>query len=323
MDGIQRVKMAIARARGAPMARGELVLDPSFARKFAEWQAGSAQSVPYEAIDAQLACCRALGLDLFCLPSMPWEGEDDRLLRTESVVKRFADEGLFVFWLVDGVFQRAARHRGMMALLTDVARSPDAVRADFQRFSVPVAASMALGASAGAHGIIIADDIAYQQSTFVSPAFVEHNLLPLWQMQVTQAAASNLPVLFHSDGNLVGVLPLIEAAGFDGLQGIESEAGMEIGSLKGRYGDAWCLMGGLSPSLLCPPGDPDLRADDTPSLRREVSALIASAAGGGGFIFGTSSGLHAGMSPERVQRAYRLSFEQEGLYAADGKAHRR
>jgi uroporphyrinogen decarboxylase len=319
MNGIQRVRNAIAHVHGTPMARGELVLDHSFAQKFATWQAGNAWPVQKAAIDLQLVCCRTLKLDLICLPSIQFEGEETRSLRPEVVVKRFTEEGLFVFWLVDGVFQRAAQHRGLMALLTRIGQSLDMIQEDFQRFSAQVMASIALGVSAGAHGLIIADDIAYNQSTFISPAFVEHILLPLWQTQIAQAAALNLPVFFHSDGNLTAVLPLIKAAGFIGLQGIESAAGMDIGALKKQYGCELCLMGGLSPSLLSPP-DLDIPASDIPSLRREVSALIASTTGGGGFIFGTSSGLHAGMSPERVQRAYHLSFEQEAVFAAAGDA---
>ena len=321
MNGIQRVQNVIHHAPGAPVARGELGLEPQFARNFIAWQTGGDAPAKRDAIDLQLACGRALGLDLICIPSMAFEGGGRHPLEAGEVVKRFTDQGVFVFWLVDGVFQRAAHDRGLMALLTMVGQGGDAIQADFQRFSGHVTASMALGAAAGVHGIIIADDIAYNQTTFISPACVEHNLLPHWQAQVARAAASNLPVFFHSDGNLNPVLPLIEAAGFVGLQGIESAAGMDIGALKAQYGGELCLMGGLSPSLLSPRGGPDLEANDGPSLRSEVSALIA-AAGEGGVIFGTSSGLHAGMSPERVPRAYRLSFEQEAAKIADGRAPR-
>lgn len=319
MNGIKRVQNVIHHTPGASVARGELVLEPQFARNFIAWQTGGDAPAKRDAIDLQLACGRALGLDLICLPSMAFEGEGTRLLESAEAAQRFTDEGLFVFWLVNGVFQRVAQHRGLMALLTRIAQSPDAVQADFQRFAGHVTASMTLGANAGAHGIIIADDIAYHQNTFISPAFVENNLLPLWQTQVAQATALNLPVFFHSDGNLNGVLALIKAAGFAGLQGIESAAGMDIGTLKRQCGSELCLMGGLSPSLLSPP-ETDLRKDEDPSLSREVSDLIASTAGKGGFIFGSSSGLHAGMSPERVQRAYHLSFKQETLFAADGNA---
>jgi uroporphyrinogen decarboxylase len=320
MNGIQRVSQAIRHAAGAPIARGELVLEPQFARNFIAWYADGNQPAMHDDIDLQLACCRALGLDLTCLSSMAFEGKDSPPVEPGEVVKRIADEGLFVFWLVDGVFQRAAQQVGMMALLTKIGQSPETVPADFKRISGQVAASIDLGVSAGAHGIIIADDIAYHQNTFISPACVEHNLLPLWQTQVAQAAGANLPIFFHADGNLNAVLPLIKAAGFDGLQGIEAAAGMDMGALKKQYGGKLCLMGGLSPSLLCAPKATDPGENDKPSLRRDVSALIDSASGDGGFIFGTSSGLHAGMSPERVQRAYRLSFKQEAVCVADGKA---
>lgn len=316
MNGIQRVKNTIAHVHGVPIARGELVLEPQFARDFMAWQTGGDPPAMHDVIDLQMACCRALGLDLFCLQSPP---SNALSLPLESI-HRFAAEGLFVFWIVDGVFQRAAQRHGMMALLTEIGRSPDTVQAEFKHLSGHVLSTMNQGIEAGVHGIILADDIAYNQGTFTSPDFIEQYLFPFWKTHVLQAGDRDVPLFFHSDGNLNAVMPLIKAAGFVGLQGIESAAGMDIGALKKQYGSELCLMGGLSPSLLSSPKVTDLGENDKPSLRREVSALIASASGDGGFIFGTSSGLHAGMSPERVQRVYRLSFKQEAVCVADGKA---
>jgi len=316
MNGIQRVKNTIAHVPGAPIARGELVLEPQFARDFMAWQTGGDPPAMHDDVNLQLTCCHALGLDLICLQSPP----SNAFSLPFKSIHRFAEEGLFVFWIVDGVFQHAARHRGFMALMTDIARDPEAVQAEFKHFSGHVLSTMDQGIEAGVHGIILADDIAYNQGTFTSPDFIEQYLFPFWKAHVLKAGDRDVPLFFHSDGNLKAVMPLITAAGFVGLQGIESDAGMDIGGLKKQYDSELCLMGGLSPSLLSSPKVPNLGEIDKPSLRREVSALIASASGDGGFIFGTSSGLHAGMSPERVQQAYRLSFKQEAVCVADGKA---
>jgi len=315
MNGIQRVRQVIHHAPDAPIARGELVLDLQFARDFMAWQANGDPPAELDDIDLRIACCRALGLDLICLQA-PTRKELPVPLKA---IHRSADEGLFVFWIVDGVFQRAARLHGMMALLTRIAQEPDAVEAEFKHLSGHVLSTMDQGIEAGVHGIILADDIAYNQGTLTSPGFIEQYLFPLWKTHVLQAGDRDIPLFFHSDGNLSRVLPLILAAGFDGLQGIESAAGMDIRALKARYGRSLCLMGGLEPSLLSPTGIPSDDDGAPTTLRREISDLIGSAAGDGGFILGTSSGLHAGMMPERVDLAYRLSFELEAELLAARK----
>jgi uroporphyrinogen decarboxylase len=316
MNGIQRVRQVIHHAPDAPIARGELVLDLQFARDFMAWQANGDPPAELDDIDLRLSCCRALGLDLICLQA-PTRKEFSVPLQA---IHRLADEGLFVFWIVDGVFQRAARQHGMMALLTRIAQEPDVVEAEFTRLSDQVRSSMVQGIKAGAHGLILADDIAYKQGTYTSPDFIQQHLFPFWKEHVMLAGNQDAPLFFHSDGNLGRVLPLILAAGFDGLQGIESAAGMDIRALKARYGRSLCLMGGLEPSLLSPAGIPMVDGKAPTTLRREIADLIASAAGDGGFIFGTSSGLHAGMMPERVALAYRLSFalDAERLAARKG-----
>ncbi|MCP3951809.1 MAG: hypothetical protein GY697_06255, partial [Desulfobacterales bacterium] len=179
------------------------------------------------------------------------------------------------------------------------------------KLSSEVIAAMEQGVTAGAHGIIIADDIAYHRSTYMSPDFVKQHLLPIWQTQVTVAGDLGVPVFFHSDGNLNAVLPTIVAAGFDGLQCIEPAAGMDMPAVKAEYGNTLCLMGNVDPALLSDQsiqGDVETRCAH---LRRAVLDLMASAGGDGGFIFGTCSGLHAGMSPELVQYMYDLATDPD------------
>jgi uroporphyrinogen decarboxylase len=132
-------------------------------------------------------------------------------------------------------------------------------------------------------------------------------MLPAWKAQVTSAHDLGVPVFFHSDGNLNAVLPLIVEAGFDGLQCLEPGAGMDIRAIKAQYGEALCLMGNVDPASLNPSFDETGSTDTTDVLERAVGHIMASADGRGGLIFGTCSGLHSGMQPDRVSRMYRLA----------------
>ncbi len=307
MNSLSRVLAAIRHEPGAPLARGELTLDRTFARGLLNWRKKDAAANSLSDTDLIIACCRALKLDLVCIQPQAFAAEEPGLLGQLTDIPRIADEGLFVFWVVDGSFQRAMARRGTLKLLEDIAVSPDEVCAELHQLSSQVMAALAQGVTAGAHGVIIADDIAYHQNTYMSPDFVRQQLLPVWQTQVTTARDLGVPVFFHSDGNLNGVLPTLVAAGFDGLQCIEPAAGMNLPEIKARYGKALCLMGNIDPGLLSEEGRQIETEPRYAHLRRAVLDLMASAGGDGGLIFGTCSGLHAGMSPELVQYMYDLA----------------
>jgi uroporphyrinogen decarboxylase len=76
------------------------------------------------------------------------------------------------------------------------------------------------------------------------------------------------------------------------------------------YGKKLCLMSNIEPSLLLDQGKQDDNEAQCDRLRQVVTALKASTGvDGGGFIFGTCSGLHARMSPELVNFMYHLVSE--------------
>lgn len=306
MNSIEIVMGTIQREHGTSIPRGELVIDREFAKDFINWRNGDLGADTFSDIELLLACCKVLKLDLVCIPAR--EGADNRRLLSPPTtdIGRITDEGLFVFWLVDGAFQSAMEEHGMMALMTALAKDPSAMGQELQRRSQQVVADIDRGVGTGAHGIIIADDIAYRQATYMSPDFVETYLLPIWQAQVNAAHELRVPVFFHSDGNLNAVLPYIVEAKFDGLQCIEPAAGMDIDSVNKRYGNMLCLMGNIDASLLCPPGDDTSNTTGIDhGLRSAVKEVMDIAVGKGGLIFGTCSGLHVGMRPEWVHYMYK------------------
>lgn len=310
VNGISRVSDAIRHRTVWPPVRGEMVIDRRFALDFLSWQSDGAPPAIRSDADLLIACCRSLKLDLVCLQSDPIVLDESNLALNPGDIGRFVHSGLFVFWVVNGVFQAAAARRGMMPLLMEIGKSPREAGAALCRASGRSIAAMARGAAAGAHGIIIADDIAYRQNTFVSPDFVEHYLLPVWRTQVKSAQDLGVPVFLHSDGNLNPVLPFIVDAGFDGIQCLEAAAGMDIRQIKKKYGDVLCLMGSIDPSLLARPSRTQGSEAQRDRLRRAVTDAVTHARDGG-FIFGTCSGLHDGMSPNLVGYMFRRIDEPD------------
>ena len=311
MTRIERVQAAIRHQPGAGIPTGELTMDRSFMEALLTGSGQGGLPKPSSGTQILIDCCRLLDQDLVCLQShfVGSDGRDPSLpLRR---IARLVDADLFVFWIVDGAFQRTMSRHDFMTFMQAIAASPDAVAGEMENASGQVVACMEQGVIHGAHGVIIADDIAYQAGPYMSPEFGRRYLLPIWQRQTMVARVLNVPVFFHSDGNINRFVPLVVEAGFDGLQCIEPAAGMDIFSIGRTYGSRLCLMGNIDPSLLCGPDHKEPCDGDCRRLDRAVADLITGFGDSGGLILGTSSGLHTGMSPDRVRRMAALASKMK------------
>ena len=102
---------------------------------------------------------------------------------------------------------------------------------------------------AGAHGIIIADDLAYNSGPFLSPESLREILFPYLKKEVRSIKGfKNVPIIFHSDGNVTSLLDDIVKLGIDGVHPLEKHAGVDIEKVKRKYGDRLCLMGNIDTS---------------------------------------------------------------------------
>ena len=296
MNGIQRVLAAINKSPLDRIPRGELIIDKGFIKKFF--------ITTNVDLDMEIEFLHRLGLDLICLQNEEQSSHPGTCQTSSHCVKRFGDAGFFVFLLLNGSFQSMVNQMGLMNVLKDIAGRPEKLGQAMLNRSRQVTELIRQGAAKGVHGILIADDIAYNRGTYMAPAFIQEWLLPCWLEQTSTARTANLPVFFHSDGNINAILPLLVEAGFNGLQCMEPASGMDIKQIKQEYGSHFCLMGNIDPALLSEDGADTLQYHE---LACAVHELVSVAAPGGGFIFGTCSGLHMGLSPTKVSYMFELA----------------
>ncbi|NPV26658.1 MAG: hypothetical protein HPY81_04185 [Firmicutes bacterium] len=152
--------------------------------------------------------------------------------------------------------------------------------------------------AAGAHGVVVADDLAWQRGTFISPAALRQLVFPSLTRLVEEIKAMGVPVFLHADGDLMDIMDDIVAAGFDGLHSLEPAAGMELVKLKQLFGRKLCLWGNLSGDLLLPGVPLD-------KVQKATRRTLAQGAPGGGFILGNCTGiLSEEMSPAHILAMY-------------------
>lgn len=274
---------------------GELCIDDAVVRAFT----GSSR-VGFE---QRREVADRLGLDLICLAADYGPPRDRGALPAAEAVglnpiQVWAEQtDRFVFVLLDGGFQWGLKTYGFQQFLTMVMRQSTDVPDLLQHVETLNRRLIKRAADLGADGVVIADDIAYQHGLLLPPDRIKRLFLPTLARQTEACHAAGLAVFFHSDGNLDGVLEDIVGSGFDGLQCIESAAGMDLAAIKAEYGSQLCFWGNLDPACL-------VEALSAEAIEARVEAVLASGARDGGLIFGTSSGLFEGMQPRNIERAY-------------------
>ncbi|MGQ9514968.1 MAG: uroporphyrinogen decarboxylase family protein [Thermoproteota archaeon] len=135
---------------------------------------------------------------------------------------------------------------------------------------------------AGAHVILLGDDLAYNKGTFLPPEKLRKLIFPFLGEEVRTIKRLGVPVILHSDGNISEILEDIVAMGFDGIHSIQPSSGMVIGQIKKRYGDKLCLMGNIDLDHVLPLGTRE-------EVVSTVKQTIKEAAPGGGYILSSTN----------------------------------
>ncbi len=146
-------------------------------------------------------------------------------------------------------------------------------------------------AEAGIDVLIIEDDIASSKAPLISPAYFKEFVNPYNKKVVERAHEIGLKVIRHSDGNLWPLLDTLLETGYDGLNPLEPQGGMDLKRVKEYCGDKLCLLGNIDCIELLPEGTPQ-------EVDAAVKQAIEDAAEGGGLVICSSNSLHPGVSPE-------------------------
>jgi uroporphyrinogen-III decarboxylase len=93
-------------------------------------------------------------------------------------------------------------------------------------------------------------------------------------------------VTFHCCGKTIALMEMFVQAGVDCYQSLQTTAGMDIGVLKGAFGDRMSFWGGVPVELLVA-GTPD-------EVRSAVRRAMEQGAPGSGFILGPSHSIAYG-----------------------------
>ena len=145
------------------------------------------------------------------------------------------------------------------------------------------------------------DDVAFNNGPMFSPAFYRETVLPIQQRA---AAALELPLITHSDGDMTPILEDWLTLGQAAIHPIQPDV-MDIRAVKAAHGDRVCLVGNVFMD--------DLVHKQPDDIRAQVRDLIESIGAVGGYIISSSNSLTADMRDENV-RAMAEAIAELGAY---------
>lgn len=288
----ERVISAIAHREPDKTPKGEIYIDDTIVK----------DTVLCDQVDfsARHQFAQILGQDIFCVN--PLYPEANKHLSAKEILfpdlkKWSLDTELYIFVMLDGPFGWGVRYLGFEKFLLSVAKQTILFKDILEKVVRLNKELISRAYGEGAHGILIADDIAYQRGLLVNPETLRESYFFALNSLVKHIKFQGMPAFFHSDGNLNDIIKDLINVGFDGLQCIEKGAGMDISRIKKMYGRHLCLWGNLDISELMLPCTEE-------ELKLTVEDLISSVSYGGGYIFGTSSGLVRGINYNSMKSVF-------------------
>jgi len=188
---------------------------------------------------------------------------------------------------------------GLKDFFVATRRDPELVKALIERSTEWTIEMIRLANNSGVDFVMIGDDVAFTTGLMMSPKLFRELVLPNYKKVVL---ASEVPMIWHSDGAIEPLLPMIIEAGFAGIHSLEPNAHINLADIKRKYGNKLILAGNLDVTNILTQVNLDL-------VRKEVERCINQGAPGGGYIFSSSNSLFKGMSIEAILEAYRYAGE--------------
>jgi len=177
--------------------------------------------------------------------------------------------------------------RDYMQFSVDLFENPDKLHAWAREMLAAALEHSKRLIDAGCDLIDIANDYAFNSGTFLKPADFRRFVTPYMAELVAYIKKNGVKVIFHSDGNLMGVMDQILEIGPDALHSIDPMAGMDIAVVKKLTYPKMALVGNVQCSLL----------QDGPDEKIIESAryCLDHGAPGGGYIYSTSNTIFRGL----------------------------
>ncbi len=227
------------------------------------------------------------------------EGLQPSEARFSPHVKQLYDEqrrkGKFIVYTISDPYEKTQGVIGQVALLTKRVEAPDFIRDIFEAHVALMIqmCQMLIDQEILFDGAWVNGDIAYKNGLLFSPRVYREVLMPSHKRLFDFFNAHDMPVIYHTDGDIREAIPLLIEAGIRCLQPLEAKAGLDLRKLKAEYRDRLAFMGNI-----------DVRVMGTGEgklIEEEVKSKLLVAKKGGGYIYHSDHSVPPSVSLESYQ----------------------
>ncbi len=205
-------------------------------------------------------------------------------------------------------FEMLRKLMGDEIMLMTMAEDPDWVREISVTYTDLTIRNIdaALACGIQPDGMWIYGDMAYSRGTFCSPAMYRELIWPDHCRLAQAAHTRGMKLIYHTDGDVNGVLDLYREAGFDMLQPLEAKANMDIRRIGPTHGKDFTFFGNIDATVLC--------TNDRDKVEAEVRSKLAAGMANRGYIYHSDHSVPPGVSLATYRFVIEL-LDQYGNYA--------
>lgn len=232
------------------------------------------------------------------VPHDPWESAFQKYRTARAKNK-------FMFFVANGPLENTRNCVRAEQMYMDMVENPDFIRQMFHTFTEMVIESYEQITREGIEvdGFHFADDIAYKNGMLFSPKIYKELLFPFHKRLCGFFKSKGLPVMFHTDGKLDVVLPLLLEAEITAIQPIEAKAGNDVRKLKALYGDRLVFVGNIDVQKL---------SGSQKDIEEEIRGKVSIAKQNGGYIYHSDHSVPPSVSFENYKYAMELVRQYGG-----------
>ena len=197
-----------------------------------------------------------------------------------ALLKSYQTDYYIVGVTVTTIFETAWALRGLEKLLSDFVQNPDLAE---QILDIPYRYHLTAAkrlTRMGVDMIWTGDDMGTQHSMMISPRMWRRFFKERMANFIAELKAINpqVKVAYHSDGNIVPIIPELIEIGVDVLNPVQPKS-IDPEKLKKDFGDKLCFWGSIDEQYTLPFGSPE-------DVRNEVLHRLRTLGKGGGLILG-------------------------------------
>ncbi|MFX1328835.1 MAG: uroporphyrinogen decarboxylase family protein [Promethearchaeota archaeon] len=149
-----------------------------------------------------------------------------------------------------GLFEKTWQSMGLLYFAKCLRRNINLVNIIIKFFSDYLKALIEVLQNTGATIFLIADDYGYKNRTIISNSVWKKLFFREYKEIINYIHNRKQKVIIHSDGYIPNMIDIFIDLGFDGIQSLEPNAGVDIFSLFKKFQNQICFIGNIDISFL-------------------------------------------------------------------------